>query len=408
VASEAATTEPRFLTARRERAVTTMGDLEVPSFRGVAGWEFTPIDKLDLDAFAPAPAGSADAAASTVFDLPDAVRPSSETPVSEGPVIMPLALAAERYPELVEHHLGAVVTRSDPFTARNDHLWADGAFVYVPRGVHVEAPILLDVVHEEAALYWRTLIVLEEGAQAEVWEQTLSADPEGVGVVNSVVEIVVGQNANLHYVAGQDLSEKSWIFSSQRAIVARDGQLNWTTLGFGSANGKVFLETNLAGEGAHAAVNGAYATHGRQHLDFDTLQEHAAANTTSDLAFRGILHERSTTVWRGMIKVDEGAQQTDAFQESRNLLISKKAHADSIPGLEILADDVRCTHAAAIAQIDKDQLFYLRSRGLSDAAARRLVIEGFLAALVERFPEGALRETVAGAIERRLERVLGA
>ena len=109
-----------------------------------------------------------------------------------------------------------------------------------------------------------------------------------------------------------------------------------------------------------------------------------------------------------MIKVDEGAQQTDAFQESRNLLISKKAHADSIPGLEILADDVRCTHAAAIAQIDKDQLFYLRSRGLSDAAARRLVIEGFLAALVERFPQGALRDTVAGAIERRLERVLGA
>jgi len=404
----AATTEPQFLTARRERAVTTMGDLEVPSFRGVAGWEFTPIDKLDLDAFPPAPAGSIDAAASTVFALEDAARPSTEEPASEGPIIMPLALAAERYPDIVEQHLGAVVTRADPFTARNDQLWADGALVYVPRGVHVETPILLDVVHEHSALYWRTLIVLEEGAQAEVWEQTLSADPDGEGLVNSVVEIVVGQNANLHYVAGQDLSEKSWIFSSQRAIVARDGQLNWTTLGFGSANGKVFLETNLAGEGAHAAVNGAYATHGRQHLDFDTLQEHAAANTTSDLAFRGILHERSTTVWRGMIKVDEGAQQTDAFQESRNLLISKKAHADSIPGLEILADDVRCTHAAAIAQIDKDQLFYLRSRGLSDAAARRLVIEGFLSALVERFPEGALRQTVAGAIEARLERVLGA
>ncbi len=408
MAGAAAATEPQFLTARRERAVTTMGDLEVPSFRGVAGWEFTPIDKLDLDAFPPAAAGSIDAAASTVFALEDAARPSTEEPASEGPIIMPLALAAERYPDIVEQHLGAVVTRADPFTARNDQLWADGALVYVPRGVHVEAPILLDVVHEHSALYWRTLIVLEEGAQAEVWEQTLSADPDGEGLVNSVVEIVVGQNANLHYVAGQDLSEKSWIFSSQRAVVARDGQLNWTTLGFGSANGKVFLETNLAGEGAHAAVNGAYATHGRQHLDFDTLQEHAAANTTSDLAFRGILHERSTTVWRGMIKVDEGAQQTDAFQESRNLLISKKAHADSIPGLEILADDVRCTHAAAIAQIDKDQLFYLRSRGLSDAAARRLVIEGFLSALVERFPEGALRETVAGAIEARLERVLGA
>jgi Fe-S cluster assembly protein SufD len=410
VAGAAATTEPGFLTARRERAVTAMGELEVPSFRGVAGWEFTPIDKLDLEAFPAAAGGTADSVTSVMFELENAVRPSGDEPSSEGPVIMPLALAAERYADIVERHLGQIVTRSDPFTARNDSLWADGAFVYVPRGVHVEAPILLDVVHEQAgsALHWRTLIVLEEGAQAEVWEQTLSADPSATGLVNSVVEIVVGQNANLHFVAGQDLGEQSWVFSSQRAVVQRDGQLNWTTLGFGSANGKVFLETNLAGEGAHAAVNGAYATHGRQHLDFDTLQEHAAANTTSDLAFRGILSERSSTVWRGMIKVDEGAQQTDAFQESRNLLISKKAHADSIPGLEILADDVRCTHAAAIAQIDKDQLFYLRSRGLSDAAARRLVIEGFLAALVERFPEGTLRETVAGAIEARLERVLGA
>jgi Fe-S cluster assembly protein SufD len=155
-------------------------------------------------------------------------------------------------------------------------------------------------------------------------------------------------------------------------------------------------------------VTGAYATHGRQHVDFDTLQEHAAASTTSDLAFRGILDGRSTAVWRGMIQVDRGAQQTDAFQESRNLLLSKRAHADAIPGLEILADDVRCTHAAAIAQIDKEQLFYLQSHGLPEAKANRLVVEGFLGALVERFEEGPVREVVAGALERRLAAVLGA
>ncbi|MEA3019258.1 MAG: Fe-S cluster assembly protein SufD [Actinomycetota bacterium] len=154
-------------------------------------------------------------------------------------------------------------------------------------------------------------------------------------------------------------------------------------------------------------MTGAYATRGRQHIDFDTLQEHAAANTTSDLAFRGILDGRSRSVWRGMIQVDKDAQQTDAFQESRNLLLSKRAHADAIPGLEILADDVRCTHAAAIAQIDRDQLFYLRSHGLSDAAAKRLVIEGFLQALVERLEAGPVREAVGAALERRLAAVLG-
>ena len=135
-------------------------------------------------------------------------------------------------------------------------------------------------------------------------------------------------------------------------------------------------------------MTGAYATRGRQHIDFDTLQEHAAPDTTSDLAFRGILADRSSAVWRGMIQVDKGAQRTDAFQESRNLLLSKRAHADAIPGLEILADDVRCTHAAAIAQIDRDQLFYLRSHGLPEADAQRLVVEGFLQALVERFEAG--------------------
>jgi Fe-S cluster assembly protein SufD len=264
-------------------------------------------------------------------------------------------------------------------------------------------------VHEQpgTTLHWRALVVLEEGAQAEVWHEARSAGPDSDGVVNGVVELVVGQAARLRFVDAQDLAERTWVFGAQRATVARDASLDWITLGFGSANGKVFQETQLAGPGAHGTVTGAYATRGRQHLDFDTLQEHAAPDTTSDLAFRGILGERSNAVWRGMIKVDPGAQRTDAFQESRNLLLSKRAHADAIPGLEILANDVRCTHAAAIAQIDKEQLFYLSSHGLREADAKRLVIEGFLQALVERFEAGPVRDRVATAIDARLEAVLG-
>jgi Fe-S cluster assembly protein SufD len=247
--------------------------------------------------------------------------------------------------------------------------------------------------------------VLEEGAEAEVWEQYVSGSSEAT-VFNTVVELRVGQNAKLRYVCGQELNERSWIFGSQRAEVARDGALDWVALGFGSARGKVRMETKLAGPGADGRVTGAYASHGRQHVDFDTTQEHAAPHTTSDLAFRGVLQGRSEAVWRGNIIVDPGAQQTDAFQESRNLLLSKKAHADAIPGLEIQANDVRCTHAAAIAQIDPEQLFYLTSRGLREETAKRLVIEGFLAALVERFEEGPVREVLGGALERRLGAVL--
>ena len=143
---------------------------------------------------------------------------------------------------------------------------------------------------------------------------------------------MVGDGANLRYVCEQELSDEGWVFATQRAEVGRDANLEWVALGFGSARGKVRMETKLAGRGSSAKVTGAYAGDGTQHLDYDTTQEHAAEDTTSDLAFRGVLAERPTAVWRGMIRVDPGAQRTDAFQESRNLLLSTDAHADAIPG----------------------------------------------------------------------------
>ncbi|MGH2865684.1 MAG: Fe-S cluster assembly protein SufD, partial [Solirubrobacteraceae bacterium] len=351
--------------------------------------------------------------ASDVLEVPSGARRGTLEPPAGGgggsgePTVLPLEVAAQLRPELLEAHLGAAVQARNPFIARNDADWSDGWLVHVPRNTHVVEPIVLSTLHQSStALHHRVLVVLEEGAEAEVWAQQLSADEDGDGLANGVTELFIGNGARLRFLDVQSLSERTWLFGTGRALVQRDGRLEWTALGFGSANGKVFLETNLAGPGARAEVTGAYATHGRQHVDFDTLQEHAAPNTTSDLAFRGILAGRSSTVWRGMIKVDPGAQRTDAFQESRNLLLSKRAHADAIPGLEILADDVRCTHAAAIAQIDPDQLFYLRSHGLPDEDARRLVIEGFLQALLERFGDGAMRDAVASALARRIELVL--
>jgi len=414
--------EPRWLADRRSRAAALAATLDLPQFKGTPGWEFTSLAKFSLDAFAAAAPGDGDGSAGdrvqTLLEAPEGAVTLGqvdgrvlETPdaVEDGPVVLPLTLAVERHPELVEPYLGTIVAGDqDIFTAANDANWTGGAFVYVPRGVRVDTPILLTAIAdaEGTALHRRTLIVLEEGAEAEVWEQFLSGSEDTESMLDTVVELVVGQNARLRYVCGQDMNEKSWIFGTQRAEVARDGHLDWAAVAFGSARGKVRMNTLLAGEGSHAKVTGAYAPHARQHLDFDTTQEHGAANTTSDLAFRGILSDRSTAVWRGMIKVDPGAQQTDAFQECRNLLLSKRAHADAIPGLEILANDVRCTHAAAIAQIDKEQLFYLRARGLGEPIAQRLVIEGFMAELVERFEKGPIREALAGALERRLSRVL--
>ncbi len=338
--------------------------LAIPTFKGRPGWEFTDTSGLELERYT---LGTVESVLGEVngglWQLPDTFADGIEVERSPG-----------------------------------------STKVTVKRGVMVGTPISLALLVPELALInHRTVVVVEEGAHAEVWEQYLS---DGDAVLNVDTELRVEAGASLRYVCGQDLSEDAWIFGAQRASVERSAVLDWVALGFGSKSGHVIMNTRLIGEGAEARVTGAYATHGRQHIDFDTTQEHAAVNTVSDLAFRGVLQDRSTAVWKGNIIVDPGAQKTDAFQDSRNLLISKRAHADSIPGLEIQANDVRCTHAAAVAQVDPEQLFYLMSRGIPEAEAKQLVIEGFLAALVERFADGPVREILAETLEKRLALIL--
>ncbi len=381
-------TEPAWLAERRQRGASLAQSLPLPDHKS-KGWEFTDLSKLEIDSYAD-------------------VSVDAQITAAEGATVISLADALISHSQLLEEQLGSLVPIEDPFVARNEAGWRDGVLVHVPRGVKVAEPIRIEVPvdRDGAAIGWRTLVVLEEGAEAEVWEHWSSPTDDVDGLLNSVVELSVGQAATLRYVSTQDISESAWIFSSQRAEVERDGRLDWAALGFGSGGGKVRMETKLAGPGSEARVTGGYAGGPGQHLDFDTIQEHAAPNTSSDLAFRGVLAAGSTAVWRGMIKVDPGAQQTDAFQESRNLLLSTDAHADAIPGLEILADDVRCTHAAAIAQIDREQLFYLTSRGLDPAAAKSLIIEGFLESLVERLAEGPVRDEISAALEKRLAEIL--
>jgi Fe-S cluster assembly protein SufD len=381
-------TEPAWLDERRQRGASLAQSLPLPDHKS-KGWEFTDLSGLDLDAYVAASA-------------------SATIEGGEGATVVRLSEALGSHSELLERTLGSLVPVEDPFVARNEAEWSDGVLVHVPAGVRLTEPVRIEVPVDESgnAVGWRTVVVLEEGAEAEVWEHWSSPGDEVDALLNSVVELAVGQGATLRYVNTQDISEKAWIFATQRAQVERDGRLDWAALGFGSARGKVRMETKLAGPGSEARVTGGYAGGPGQHLDYDTTQEHAAPNTNSDLAFRGVLAAGATAVWRGMIKVDPGAQQTDAFQESRNLLLSTEAHADAIPGLEIVADDVRCTHAAAIAQIDKEQLFYLTSRGLDEALAKSLIIEGFLESLVERLAAGPVRDEISAALERRLAEIL--
>jgi Fe-S cluster assembly protein SufD len=311
-----------------------------------------------------------------------------------------------RFEPLPEDHelLYSLVGFDEKFAAHNAAMWKSGLLVHVPAGVELEQPLYARIANavEGGALFWRLLIVAEPQSRFTLIEEYASASPELSGYSNAAVEIVVKDGAKVEYVSVQNYSRATWHFGSHHARVERDAELDWVTGGFGSAKGKVRIQNDLAGPGATSRVTGAYFADGTQHLDYDTFQEHMAPSTTSDFAFKGALRDNARTVWRGMIRVEEGAQKTNAYQENRNLLLSKTAHADSIPGLEIMANDVRCTHGATLGQVDREQLFYLMTRGLSRSEAERLIVRGFFQDVLDRVELEPVRDALAAALEARI------
>src|SRR5205807_8800848 len=241
-----------------------------------------------------------------------------------------------------------------------------------------------------------------EGARGSLIEEYASPSAETSAYSNAVTELFVEPGAKLEYVSLQNLSTETWHFASHHASVDRDAELDWVAGGFGSKKGKTRIQNDLSGRGATSRVTAAYFADGSQHLDYDTFQEHIAPDTTSDFAFKGALRDQASTVWRGMIRVEQEAQKTNAYQENRNLLLSKEAHADSIPGLEIMANDVRCTHGATLGQVDREQLFYLMARGLSRAEAERLIVRGFFQDVLDRIEIEPVREALGAALEARI------
>jgi Fe-S cluster assembly protein SufD len=321
-------------------------------------------------------------------------------------------VSVERAPEgvtfapLDESHerLYSLVGWDEKFAAHNAAVWEHGLLVHVPKGVELDKPLYVRIANsaEDGALFWRLLVIADAGARFTLVEEVVSATPELRAYTNAAVELFVEDGAKLEYVSLQTLSQETWHFASQHARVGRDAELDWVAGGFGSKKGKVRIQNDLAGEGATSRVTGAYFTDGNQHLDYDTFQEHIAPSTTSDFAFKGALRDNSTAVWRGMIRVEPDAQKTNAYQENRNLMLSPTTHAVPIPGLEILANDVRCTHGATVGRVDREQLFYLMARGLPRPEAERLIVRGFFEDVLARVELEPVRAALAEALEARI------
>ena len=365
-------------------------------------WRFTDLAGFDPDGFGEA------SATVEALDVPSMLEldVAGLATIDEHGVTVERAPEGVRFEPLSDDHplLGTLVAADEKFTAHNAALWEHGLLVHVPAGVELDKPLYLRVVNsvDGGSLFWRVLVVAEPGSRFTLIEELVSASGELTGYANAAVEIVVGDAAKVEYVNVQNLSRQTWLFASCHARVERDAELDWVAGGFGSAKGKVRIQNDLAGQGATSRVTGAYFADGTQHLDYDTYQRHMAPSTTSDFAFKGALRDSATAVWRGMIRVEEGAQKTNAYQENRNLLLSKTAHANSIPGLEILANDVRCTHGATLGQVDREQLFYLMARGLSRSEAERLIVRGFFQDVLDRVELQPVRDALGAALEARI------
>lgn len=365
-------------------------------------WRFTSLRGFDPDAF--------DATAAGTGTRPDSmldVEAAGTAFVSESGIEIVGAPDGITFEPLADHELlGKLVGADDKLTAHNAAEWRHGLLVHVPKGVKLDRPLYVRIASsaDGGALFWRLVVVAEEGSDATFIEEYVSESPDLRAYTNAVTELYVEQAAKLEYVSIQNLSTETWHFASHRARVGRDAELDWVAGGFGSKCGKTWIRNVLTGSGATSRVTGAYFADGEQHLDYDTYQEHAAPNTESDFAFKGALRDASTAVWRGMIRVERDAQKTNAYQENRNLILSNDAHADSIPGLEILANDVRCTHGATSSPVDRDELFYCMARGLSRGDAERLIVRGFFQDILDRIELDPVRDAVAQALEARIPR----
>lgn len=313
------------------------------------------------------------------------------------------ALAAE-HPEIVRRSLyKAVDGKADKFARLQAAAWQGGTLLYVPRGVCVEQPLhIINTLSAGSTDLSRTLVVLEDDAEATLLAETASVGEPGQALHCGAIELVVGSHARLRYVNLQNWSNQVWHFAHQKALVGADASLQWTIAALGSRLAKVNQHVGLVGEGANCQVNGVVFAEGKQHLSYNTLQHHVAPQCRSDLLYKGALQDASRLVWRGMIKVDQNAQKTDGYQRNDNLMLSEASRSDSIPGLEIEADDVRCTHGSTAGRVDEEQIFYARCRGLTRKEAVRLIVTGFFQQVFDRITIESVRNALGGAIRRRV------
>lgn len=418
--------DPDWLIERRLEALARFESLPWPD-QTMEAWKYTDIRGLDLGAFDPVPASQPEA--KTLDDIPDEIQAaigevgdragfavqidadvvhSTLDPAlaAKGVVFGPIGSIAAAYPDPVRDALGnAGVSPSEEKIATLAAAFASGgAYIYVPRGVQIPLPLqsFRWLNKSGLAVFPRTVIAVEEGASVTYIDHYRSGPLDGPALAAANVEIYAHPASNVSYLGVQDWAPTVWHFNIQRALVQRDATLRSLAATLGGKVSRSVVESILDGPGSHSEMLGVYFADSAQHFDHRSLQEHRAPNSSSDLYYKGALKGRSSAVYSGLIHIAKEAQKTDSQQANRNLILSDEAKADSIPLLEIEANDVRCSHGVSVGPPDEDQRFYLESRGLDHDEAEHLIVKGFFQEVLDRVRVPEIRDALGRAVEEEL------
>ena len=419
--------EPDWLAHKRRIAWSVFEDTPMPATSDEA-WRRTGLKRVKWNQISPdAPTAVQPVAAlqdlpQNLQDLLDANREAAgrllfvngqlkysevdESLAQQGVIFTDLQSAARQHADLLKAHLmnEAVPPADGKFAALNAALWRNGVFLYLPRNVTIAQPFqtafLLD--GEGAASIHRALIIAESGAQADYIEESASQDNAQLGLNVGVVEIIARDNAQIRYVDAQQLGQKVYNFNTKRALAHANSRVLWDLGEFGSGLTKTFIDTQLIGNGADTQCNGVYFLDGTQHVDIDTMMHHIGYATTGDLLLHGALKDKARSVFLGMIKIDPSGQKTDSYLKNQNMLLDETTRADSIPALEIDANDVRASHAATISQVEDEYVFYLQSRGIPRDTAVKMIVEGFFSTVFNRMGNERVQERLMATVQRKM------
>jgi Fe-S cluster assembly protein SufD len=418
-----ATGSPSWFREQQHAAWTKFEALPFPN-RKDQPWRFSNVNALDLSSYnfgAPLSqaerdetlelsSGLDEVAGRLIFADDQLLRrdPLSEKLRALGVILKPLERAIIEHEDLFRRYFMAqpALLGSAKFAALHEAFVASGTFVYVPKGVEVELPI--EIFHwlhgDNASVFPHTLMIADELAKVTVIEHFRSVHSDRAGFACGVNDLVVGRGAKLNYVCTQNWNEKTLAIQINSTSVERDASALSLNVHLGGAYSRFESLSRLAGEGARSDLLAVSVANNAQEFDARTLQDHLSPHTTSDLLYKNALNDRARNTFGGLIRVEPHAHFTDAYQTVRNLLLSDDAEANSMPGLEILADNVKCSHGATSGQVSEDEMFYLLSRGIPAPVARQLLVSGFLNEAVDRLDHPAITGLVHELIEQKFAR----